>query len=182
MATDKTELLATFERLAIPHLNFIYRSAYRLCGNPTDAEDLSQETFRAAFEKFKQLRDPNKIKSWLFVILRNSYLKKIEKDKNFVLLDIDMDRVTYDPRKAKNISKDFGYRALDGELQTALDKLAEKYKTPIVMSYVGGYSYQEIADTLHIPIGTVMSRIARGKMFLKKEIIETTKKEPLIKK
>ncbi len=177
MSNYKQRQLSVFEELAIPHLSFIYRSAYRLCGNPTDAEDLSQETFRAAFEKFSQLKDPNKIKSWLFVILRNSYMKKIEKEKKYVLVDIDMDRISYNAKDARHFDKNFDFeKKLNGDLQSALDKLAEKYKTPVLLSYIGGYSYREIADMLHIPIGTVMSRIARGKMFLKKEIIEATKK------
>jgi RNA polymerase sigma-70 factor (ECF subfamily) len=178
MSIDKKTKLATFEELAIPHLSFIYRSAYRLCGNPTDAEDLSQDTFQMAFEKFTQLRDPNKVKSWLFVILRNTYMKRLGKEKKYVHLDIDMDKINYNPHDAKNIENNLGFnRTLSGELQAALDKLAEKYKTPVLLSYIGGYSYQEIADMLHIPIGTVMSRIARGKMFLKKEIIQAGEKE-----
>jgi RNA polymerase sigma-70 factor (ECF subfamily) len=165
--------LATFETLAIPYLDFIYRSAYRFCGNRYDAEDLSQETFRTAFEKFDQLRDTRKIKSWLFIILRNAYFKKIEKEKRYS--DVDIDVATYNSREVKNAGRDYFDKILDGELQLALDNLAEKYKTPVILSYIGGYSYQEIADMLHIPIGTVMSRIARGKMFLKKEIIEAGK-------
>ncbi len=177
MTGTKKRRLTAFEEVAIPHLKFIYRSAYRFCGNPTDAEDLSQETFRAAFEKFAQLKDHNKIKSWLFVILRNSYMKKIEKDKKYVLIDIDMDKISYSAKDARHFDKNFDFeKRLNGDLQAALDKLDEKYKTPVLLSYVGGYSYQEIADTLHIPIGTVMSRIARGKMFLKKEILEATEK------
>jgi RNA polymerase sigma-70 factor (ECF subfamily) len=175
MLPNKKERLASFEKLAIPYLDFIYRSAYRLCGNRSDAEDLSQETFQRAFEKFNQLRDASKIKSWLFMILRNSYLKKIEQEKKYVHIDVDL--VSYNPQDAKNIGKEFFNKTLNGELQQAMDKLTEKYKTPVVLSYIGGYSYQEIADMLHIPIGTVMSRIARGKLFLKKEMIEASKRK-----
>lgn len=178
MLNDQKDNLTTFEDLAIPHLNFIYRSAYRLCGNPTDAEDLSQETFQIAFEKFNQLRDSNKVKSWLFVILRNTYMKKLGREKKYVFPDIDMDKISYNYHNAKNIEDPIGFnKTLSGELQAALDRLSEKYKTPVLLSYIGGYSYQEIADMLHIPIGTVMSRIARGKIFLKREIIQTSGKE-----
>ncbi len=175
LLSNKKTKLSDFERLAIPYLDFIYRSAYRLSGNSYDAEDLSQETFRMAFEKFEQLKDIAKIKSWLFMILRNCYFQQIKKQKRYV--DIDIDLVNYNPREVQNSGKEFMNHVLSENIQRALDKLSEKYKTPVILSYMGGYSYQEIADMLQIPIGTVMSRIARGKAFLKKEILSTAKQK-----
>ncbi len=175
MLAEKRNDVVDFESLALPYLNFIYRSAFRFCGNRSDAEDLSQETFKAAFEKFHQLKDNKKIKSWLFMILRNAFLKRIAKEKKYSQVDIDL--VTYNPQEFKNIGEEYFENILNWELQQALNKLNEKYKTPVLLSYISGYSYQEIADMLCIPIGTVMSRIARGKMFLKKEILKRGMRE-----
>ena len=83
LSSNKANKLITFERLAIPHLDFIYRSAYRLCGNRSDADNLSQETFRTAFERFDQLKDTRKIKRWLYMILHKGYLKKNEVKKKY---------------------------------------------------------------------------------------------------
>ena len=170
---NNKDKLKTFEELAIPHLNFIYRSAYRLCGKRSDADDLSQETFRLAFENFDQLREHNKIKSWLFIILRNVYLKQIKRKKTYV--DINIYLASYNLQDFKSIGKEYFDKILNGEVQTALNKLPEKYKTPLILTYIAGYSYKEIADMLHLPIGTVMSRISRGKVFIKKEIIDAVK-------
>jgi RNA polymerase sigma-70 factor (ECF subfamily) len=158
----------SFEVVALPYLDFIYKSACRLCGNPTDAEDLAQETFEIAFEKFSQLKDDRKCKSWLFIILRNLYLKEIERHKKYQF--IDFDKLYYSIEDVKHTKYDQIRGVMDGELQDALNKLDERYKTPLILSYIGDFSYQEIADILKIPLGTVMSRIARGKMFLKKEL------------
>jgi RNA polymerase sigma-70 factor (ECF subfamily) len=164
----------SFETVALPYLDFIYRSAYRLCGNPTDAEDLVQETFEIAFEKFYQLKDDRKCKSWLFVILRNIYLREIEKYKKYQF--IEFDNLNYKLENTRLSRQDQIKNVMDGELQEALNRLEEKFKTPLILSYIGDFSYQEIADMLRIPLGTVMSRIARGKMFLKKELTRVAKK------
>ncbi len=173
--SGKKKDLFTFEAVAIPYLNFIYKSAYRFCGNQTDAEDLSQETFQTAFEKFDQLRDTAKVKSWLFMILRNIYLKKVQQERKYP--EVEMDESRYKPMGLGQEDMVCLKRIMDGEIQAALDKIDERYKTPLLLSYIGGYSYQEIAEMLEIPIGTVMSRIARGKMFLKRRLIETGKKK-----
>jgi len=161
-----------FQEIALPYLGFIYKSAYRLSGNRADAEDLSQETFRLAFEKFTQLKDTARVKSWLFIILRNAFLQQIKKEK---LNYVDIDLANYNPQAARNAGGYVFNNIMSDDIQAALDKLPEKYKTPVILSYMSGYSYQEIADMLQIPIGTVMSRIARGKNFLKKELLNLIK-------
>lgn len=162
---------SSFEEVALPYLTFIYRSAYRLCGNPTDAEDLTQETFEIGFDKFSQLKDENRCKSWLFIILRNLFLKQVKKHNKYKLVDID--KLYYND--IQHISQDQIRSVMDGELQEALDKLDERYKTPLVLSYIGDFSYREIAKTLKIPMGTVMSRVARGKAYLKRELTKVNK-------
>ncbi len=172
--TKKTQ--DSFEMIALPYLDFIYKSAYRFCGNQTDAEDLTQETFEIAFEKFTQLRDERKCKSWLFIILRNLYLKQLGKYRKYHF--IDFEKLSYNNKNEIPCSTEEEQikKVMDGELQEALNKLKEKYKTPLILFYIGDFSYSEIAKTLKIPLGTVMSRISRGKISLKKELNEMTVK------
>ncbi len=169
---QKKSKIDSFEQTAMLYMTFIYRVAYRLSGNREDAEDLTQETFRIAFEKFDQLRDIDKCRSWLVIILRNFFFKELKKKKH--LPSVNLDDVSF---KLEN-NKDFNYESIreivNGELQQALNKLDERYKTPLILSYMDGFSYKEIASILNIPMGTVMSRIARGKIFLKKELSNKT--------
>ncbi len=171
-----------FQEFAMPYLGFIYKSACRLCGNPIEAEDLAQETFLVAFENFSQLKDISRCKSWLFVILKNIFLKTISDKKKYLCVDldkIDLHKLNYSSSALKSVDKEYFSKVAREQLQSILDKLDEKYKIPLVLSYLNGFSYQEIADMLEIPIGTVMSRISRGKMYLKKELLTLSKKQLL---
>lgn len=152
--------------MLLEHTDFVYRCAYRYSGNKLDAEDLTQETFYAAFKKISQLKDTGKCKSWLFTILRNIYLRSIEKDKKMPLVSIEelLGDVT------DGGETDVFTQFLECNLQEALDGLAEKYKTPVLLYYFSDISYKEMSDMLEIPIGTVMSRIARAKVYLRKFI------------
>ncbi len=157
-----------FEEIALPHMDYIFRVAYRLSGNRETAEDLTQETFFIAMQKIDQLKDQTKCKSWLFVILRNLYFGMIEKTRNKYFFDYD--DVSYGIQDEKVQEKEMEREGFSDLLQHQLDRLDEKYKTPLVMSVLEDFSYKEIAGELDIPIGTVMSRIARGKSFLRREI------------
>ncbi len=114
-----------FEKTALPHLNFIYKSAYRFCGNAADAEDLTQETFHVAFEKFSQLKDAAKCKSWLFIIMRRLYLKEVEHHKRYTL--VDFDDSYYNLRQIKSTSEDQLRRVIGVELQSASNRFDERY-------------------------------------------------------
>lgn len=166
---EQQEKLHTFEKLALPHMKLVYQLAYRLSGNQEDAEDLTQDTFRIGFEKFGDLREKEKCRNWLIIIMKNLYYKRLR--KKIQLPTIDLEEISFSLAD----SKDFNYESirniLSEELQEALNKLDKKYKTPLVLSYMGDFSYKEIASILNIPIGTVMSRIARAKVFLKKELV-----------
>ncbi len=165
---QKDNSIDSFEQLALPHMSLIYRLAYRMSGNRENAEDLTQDTFRIAFEKFDQLRDKEKCRNWLVMIMKNLLFREWNNKKRVSFVNID--DVSFN--LADN--KDFNYESIreiiNGELQQVLDKLDEKYRIPLILSYMDSFSYKEIASILNIPMGTVMSRIARGKIFLKKEL------------
>jgi len=160
----------TVEELVPLHYAALYRYAYRLSGSAGEAEDLTQETFCTAQAKRGQLRDPERVKSWLFSILRNAYLHKQRSRKRLRAVPVeDLDG--------------FCATAAEGELplieparlQEALNKLAEEYRSPLILYYFEEFSYRDIAEQLKVPMGTVMSRLARAKQFLKDRLIKLDK-------
>jgi RNA polymerase sigma-70 factor (ECF subfamily) len=149
--------------------------ALRYAGNNFDAEDMVQETFYTAFKNFHQLRDKGKCKSWLFAILRNIYLKERRQRERIYKIEQseDVNYLSYLEEAAEqfDIEKAVVNKIDSDRIGHTLDRLPEKYKSPLLLFYMENSTYKEISDTLDIPIGTVMSRLARGKELLKKEIM-----------
>jgi len=155
-----------FKKYLLPHSEVMYRVAFRLCKNSQGAEDLVQETYYLALKKFHQLKDPERSKYWLFAILRNVFLKDIEKNKDVV--EVEFDLVCHSLRNNTHLESEFLENELKKTVRSALDKLDPKLREPIRLFYFEGHSYQDISRFLKIPIGTVMSRIARAKVHLKR--------------
>jgi RNA polymerase sigma-70 factor, ECF subfamily len=147
------------------HYAVLYRYAYRLSGSAADAEDLTQETFCQAQDKLHQLRDRERAKSWLFSILRNAYLHRLRSSKQEKLVSLDGI-----PEVPDRMS-DSGPEVDSAQLQTALNELPEMFRTPIVLFYFEEFSYREIAEEMNVPLGTVMSRLARAKSFLRQRLL-----------
>src|SRR5207248_3782696 len=144
----------------------LYRYAYRLAGNAADAEDLTQETFCKAQRNLGQLRDPARAKSWLFCILRNLYLHKIRAEKHRHCVSLaDMDDV---PERSAS-----RWLPVEPErLQEVLKELPEGFRTPVILYYFEDFSYREIAEQMDLPLGTVMSRLARAKAYLRSRLLQ----------
>ena len=159
-----------FTQHIYPHATLILGCAYKLCRDKDQAEDLVQETFYFALKNFHQLRDRAKCKYWLFSILRNLFLKTVEKKKNWIEIEFDAVCDSLHDDNKMNPEHDFLKKELTNKIQCALDTLDERLKFPIHLFYFEGRSYKEIADILNIPMGTVMSRIARAKVYLKREL------------
>jgi len=146
----------------------LYRYAYRLSGSAADADDLVQETFRKAMQRSEQLRDETRARNWLFGILRNEYLLKLR--------DVARSKIV----PTENLG-DLPDRA-DGEepeydgasVQAALNALDESFRTPLILFYFDDMSYRDIAEQMDLPIGTVMSRLARAKVYLKEALTNPT--------
>jgi RNA polymerase sigma factor (sigma-70 family) len=155
----------------LPHVDLIFRCACRLTRKAHDAEDLTQETFYFAIKNFSQLRDRDKAKNWLFSILRNLFLKDLEKNKKRI--DIEFDSVSNTISGKVNIEEEHLKAEVARYLRAALNKLDNRLKAPIEMFYFEKLSYKEIAKSLNLPIGTVMSRIARGKVYIRRELSRT---------
>ena len=151
----------TVQRLVEEYYGPLYRYAYRLSGSSTDAEDLTQETFCKAQLNFKQLRDPTRARPWLFSILRNAYLHRLRAGKHEPVVSLEWIGDLAEPA-AEPLPE------IDPEqLQQALSELPEVYRTPIILYYFEEFIYRDIADQMELPIGTVMSRLARAKAHLR---------------
>jgi RNA polymerase sigma-70 factor (ECF subfamily) len=155
----------TVQRLVDEHYGSLYRYAYRLSGSAVDAEDLTQEAFCKAQLNLSQLRDSNRAKAWLFSILRNAYLHRVRADSQLRVLSLeDVGDVAEPPGEP--------LPDIDPErLQKALQELPEAFRTPIILYYFEDFSYRDIAGQMDLPIGTVMSRLARAKAHLRARLL-----------
>lgn len=147
------------------HYATLYRYAYRLTGKTADAEDLTQEAYGKALSRWQQLRDHSKAKNWLFRILRNAYLRRLRDDRRQKVVSIDsIGDIQEEDREIPSVIE-------PGQLQDALNELEESFRTPLILFYFEEFSYRDIAEQMDLPIGTVMSRLARAKAHLKTRLL-----------
>lgn len=166
-----------FWNLAQDQTRFLYNVAFKYAGNHYDAEDLVQETLYTAYNKFHQLRDDRKFKSWMFTILRNHFLKW-QRTKTRARLDEFENEIDYlselESASAQQDAASVFERKAEAEtIQSILDTLPEKYKTVLILYFMEDNAYQEIAEILGVPIGTVMSRLSRAKQMMKKALLRS---------
>lgn len=152
--------------LVAAHYASLYRYAYRLSGSPQEAEDLTQETFCQAQNKLGQLRDGERAKAWLFSILRNAFLHRLRsrKQEKCVALESVGEVPERLPEPLPEVDP--------AQLQQALNELPEAFRTPIILYYFEEFSYKDIAEQMSVPLGTVMSRLARAKAFLRQRLMQ----------
>ncbi len=151
-------MVLDFEQLVHNHYQNLYRFALSMCRNPADASDLTQQTFVLWAEKGHQLRQPGKVKSWLFTTLYREFLRSRRRTDRFPHLELSEAETELPSISAKHI------KGLEStEVMDALKQVDETFRIPLSMFYIGGHSYAEIAEIMDVPIGTVMSRISRGK-------------------
>jgi RNA polymerase sigma-70 factor (ECF subfamily) len=152
----------------------LYRYAYRLTGCEADAEDLTQQAFLTAQARWDQLRDETKAKSWLFTIARNAYLKEL---RGPVCIPSSALDELPDKSHGKSHGRSYGGNSETGpfdfdqeQLQNALHDLPEEFRSPVVLFYFEEFSYKEIAEQMDVPVGTIMSRLARAKAYLRQRL------------
>jgi RNA polymerase sigma-70 factor (ECF subfamily) len=160
-----------FENLVDDFYEILYRFAFALSRNRTDAEDLTQQVFYLWAIKGHQLRDGAKVKTWLFTTLYREFLASRRKQERFIPSNEEVE-VGSGPLPSLVANQ------LDGKaaLETLLS-LEENYRVPLTLFYLQEQTYREISEILDIPVGTVMSRISRGKAELRKRLIESNKSE-----
>ena len=162
-----------FKKLTYPHMKLLYNVALKYTGNVFDAEDIVQETFMMAFNKFSQLKDPAKCKPWLLRILRNNFLKTCQKDTARQQLQKSDYIAFLKSEMQKNGADTLLEHAVDTRIvNDAINLLPIKYKEILILYYMDDMLYKDIASTLDIPIGTVMSRLNRAKEALKVKLLK----------
>jgi RNA polymerase sigma-70 factor (ECF subfamily) len=156
---------STFESLVTAYYSPLYKFAYSLSRNGEDAADLTQQTFLIYARKGDSVRDAGKIKSWLFTTLYREFLRKNRRDQTTAPVDQEVLEENEDPLPVDSL------RQLEAkEAVEFLHCLEPQYREPLVLFYLEDLSYKEIAEMLEIPMGTVMSRLSRGKEQLKSRL------------
>jgi RNA polymerase sigma-70 factor, ECF subfamily len=180
-----------FEALTLPHLSALYRLALRMAGDPSAAEDLVQETYLRALRSFATLRDPARAKAWLFQILSRLVIDRHRSSRLEVPLpgDDELERFSLYERIADedpfpysdDVHGDFLAEFHDEDVRRALLAIPEIYRVPLVLVYVEEMSYRELAEVLGCPLGTVMSRLFRGRKALERELWDCARRRGFVK-
>ncbi len=173
---------ATFAEQAMPFMSSLYAAAMRMTRNPADAEDLVQETYLRAYRGFGGFQEGTNLKAWLYRILTNTYINSYRAKKRRPeesTLDEAEDLYLY--RRLGGLEAAAASRSAedelmdwftDGEVKEAIEALPEQFRMAVLLADVEGFAYKEIAEILDIPIGTVMSRLHRGRKALQKRLYE----------
>jgi RNA polymerase sigma-70 factor (ECF subfamily) len=187
----RTRSSPDFEDRTLPYLKPLYRLALRLTGDPAAAEDLVQETYLKALQSFRTLRDPERVRPWLFQILSRLVIDRHRAGAREIRLvdPEELDRFSLYERIADedplpysdNLHDEFLAQFRDEDVRRALLALPETYRIALVLLYVEDLRYREIADLLGCPVGTVMSRLHRGRKALERELWECARRRGLIK-
>lgn len=189
LASARNKQPMAFETLAFEHMDAIYRAARRLTRNHLDAEDLVQEVYVRAFRFFNQFQPGTNFKAWLFTILRNTFINQCRQRKArpatlafdkvaFMLPDRDepapMGHYTdhYDESRYRDMFTD--------QIEAALDSLSDEFRMTVLLADIEEFQYQEIAQIMDCPIGTVMSRLARARRQLQKYLRDYASREGYI--
>ncbi len=187
---DDAERREIFSRDALPYLDALYSAALRYTRNPSDAEDLVQETFAKAFAAFHQYRPGTNLRAWLYRILTNTYINSYRReqrqpqqvsadaasgdDGSFSLYD-RIASTTTAPAEVEVLE-----RLTDEEVRQALADLPEQFRIAVYLADVEGFRYAEIAEIMDTPIGTVMSRLHRGRAALQRALYDYARQRGLV--
>jgi RNA polymerase sigma-70 factor (ECF subfamily) len=171
-----------FEEEALPHLDAVYGFALRLAASPDEAEDLVQETYLRAFKAWDQYQRGTRAKSWLFTICRNVFLRRRERaQRHDEIVSETADRSGSGPAPVNPVwasamgadpEGDFFDSIIDQRIVEAIEDLPEEYRTAVVLADVEGLPYAEIAEMTDVPVGTVKSRLFRGRRRLREVLYE----------
>jgi RNA polymerase sigma-70 factor (ECF subfamily) len=169
---------ADFENDAMQFAGQLYSAALRMTRNPADAEDVVQETYLKAYRAYNTFKAGTNLKAWLYRILTNTYINRYRKAQRRPsevelgeLQDLYLYRRLGEESGASVSAEEVVLdRFVDKDVKQALESLAEHFRMPVLLADVEGFSYKEIAEMLDIPIGTVMSRLHRGRKALQKKL------------
>ena len=181
---------ANFEQDAMQFSRQLYSAAIRMTRNPSDAEDLVQETYLKAYRAYHTFTEGTNLKAWLYRILTNTFINKYRKDtRRPSQVDLSTVEDLYLYRRigsdeSAEVSRTTEDRVLDGlvesDIKEAVEELPETFRMPVFLADLEGFSYKEIAEILDIPIGTVMSRLHRGRKAMQKRLWEFARDRGLL--
>lgn len=160
-----------FSRYVTPELDVLYRVARSITRNPTDAEDLVQDTLIRAYKAIDRF-DGRYPRAWLLTIMRNAQINRVRRKRPELLRDPDltMQRMADTSEDGQGVENIVMHDEFDAAIETSLDNLSERFRTVIDLVDISGLSYQEAADILDVPVGTVMSRLHRARKRIRTDL------------
>jgi len=170
-----------FTSETLPHRNALYNYALKISGNSDDAQDLVQETYYKAYRHFDKFESGTNSKAWMFMILKNSFINDYRKSKrepyklDYEQIQNFYENVKSDRAQENNLDKDFYNDLLDDELTKAIDQLPSKMREVFLLCDLDGNSYEETAELVGCPIGTVRSRLHRARHMLQETLFDYAK-------
>ena len=171
---------ARFEEQAMEHMSSLYTAALRMTRNAADAEDLVQETYLKAYKYYDKFEEGTNLKAWLFKILKNTFINSYRKKQqappkaDFADIEESFETIVRDDsgQQARTPEEELLEKVLDEDVQHAIEELPHDYRMVVLLADLEGFSYKEIADILEIPVGTVMSRLYRGRRLLEEALLK----------
>ncbi len=177
-----------FEREAIPHSDILYNYALRMTGNADDARDLLQETFLKAFRFWDKYEKGTNVRAWLFRIMKNTYInvyrKAVKEPDTVDYNDIQnfYNVIRENSTDANDLQEKLFGHLLDDDVTKALEALPEEFRTVVILCDIEGLTYEEIAEFVECPVGTVRSRLHRGRKLLYAQLFDYAKKRGFVGK
>jgi RNA polymerase sigma-70 factor, ECF subfamily len=178
----KSDKQKAFEREALPQMDMLYNYALRMTNNAQDADDLVQETYLKAYRFWGSYEEGTNIKAWLFRIMKNSYINRYRKEtKEPDTVDYDdvkdfYSNVRHESTASIDLQETMFGNLLDDDVSKAIAALPEEFRTVVILCDIEGLSYEEIAEFVDCPLGTVRSRLHRGRRLLREQLVEYGKK------
>jgi RNA polymerase sigma-70 factor, ECF subfamily len=175
---NQDQLYADFEKEAVPHMDALFNFALRMTGDSDEADDLVQETYLKAFRFFDKFEKGTNCKAWLFRIMKNTYINSYRKstrepDKiDYEEVENFYENIKPSSTDSAHLEKEMYDNLLDDELSNAIASLPEDFRTVIILCDIEGFTYDEIADFVDVPVGTVRSRLHRARKMLFAKLYE----------